>query len=127
MSEGGKGKGISPGDFLGGGLRRSSSGQVVDTSTSTRVPVPPEAQAPSPPRERYERATFYLRPEQVRWARKTAREVADDGAVSASDIARVGLDLAAQLPVEELRQLIVERATAESQRFPGRHNRGMPD
>jgi hypothetical protein len=113
------GKGIAAGDFLSAGLRRSD-----DTSTSTREPV--AAPAPAPLRERYGRATYYLRPDQIAWAKKAAREIASDGSVSASDIARVGLDLAADLPPSELRQRVIERAGVEGLTFPGRHNRGMP-
>jgi hypothetical protein len=111
------GKGIAAGDFLSAGLRRSD-----DTSTSAREPVP----APAPHRERYGRATYYLRPDQIAWAKKAAKEIASDGSVSASDIARVALDLAADLPASELRRRVIERAEVEGLTFPGRHNRGMP-
>ena len=113
------GKGIAAGDFLSAGLRRSD-----DTSTSTREPVP--AAAPAPLRERYGRATYYLRPDQIAWAKKAAKEIASDGSVSASDIARVALDLAADLPASELRRRVIERAGVEGLTFPGRYNRGMP-
>jgi hypothetical protein len=113
------GKGIAAGDFLTAGLRRSD-----DTSTSAREPVP--VPAPAPPRERYGRATYYLRPDQIAWAKNAAKEIAGDGSVSASDIARVALDLAAALPAAELRRRVIERAEIEGLTFPGRHNRGMP-
>jgi hypothetical protein len=79
------GKGIAAGDFLSAGLRRSD-----DTATSAREPLP--AGAPAPLRERYGRATYYLRPDQIAWAKKAAKEIASDGSVSASDIARVALE-----------------------------------
>lgn len=124
------GKGIAAGDFLTAGLRRSD-----DTVTSTREPVTepgstgapgPGTPAPVPVRERYGRATYYLRPDQVAWAKNAAKEIAPDGSVSASDIARVGMDLAAALPPSELRRQVVERAAVEGVTFPGRYNRGMP-
>lgn len=121
-------KGIAAADFLGAGLRRSG-----ETATSTREPVdlsassrPGELSAAIPARQRYERATFYLRPDQVAWVKSAVGEVASDGSVSASDIARVALDLAAALPEGELRRRVVDRAAIEGVTFPGRHNRGMP-
>jgi hypothetical protein len=84
------------------------------------VPVSP------PNREHYGRATYYLRPEQIAWAQEAARSIAGNGSVSASDLARVGLDLAAALPPDELRRLVVEQAATDGLRFPGRFNRGMP-
>ena len=125
------GKGIAAGDFLSAGLRRSDDmvtstrEPVADTTlSSTREPVAPPA--PGPVRERYGRATYYLRPDQIAWARGAAKDIASDGSVSASDIARVGMDLAAALSPAELRQRVVERAEVEGVTFPGRHNRGMP-
>jgi hypothetical protein len=122
------GKGFAAGDFLSAGLRRSDDTvtstheQVADNvSPSTREPAPPV-----PVRERYGRATYYLRPDQIAWAKSAAKEIASDGSVSASDIARVGMDLAAGLSPAELRQRVVERAEVEGLTFPGRHNRGMP-
>lgn len=122
-------KGIAAADFLGAGLRRSG-----ETSTSTREPVHPwtgsaiaEGSAPAAPaRQRYGRATFYLRPDQIAWVKGAVGEIATDGSVSSSDIARVALDLAAGLSMEELRRRVVERAAVEGVTFPGRHNRGMP-
>jgi len=125
------GKGIAAGDFLNAGLRRSD-----DTGTSTREPVaangsrgtrePVAPPAPLAVRERYGRATYYLRPDQIAWAKAAAKDIASDGSVSASDIARVGMDLAAALSPAELRRRVVERAEVEGLSFPGRHNRGMP-
>jgi hypothetical protein len=89
-------------------------------SSSPPVPAPPA------PRPAYERVTFYVRPAQRRWARTVARGLDEDGSISASDLARLGLDLAAELDPAELRSRIVAQAHRDDETGYARANRGLP-
>jgi hypothetical protein len=119
------GKGFTAGDMLSGGRRRTERHDVSGPErlgTVTPSPTP----APAAGTGRYRRTTYYVRDDQARWARSVALELADDGSISASDVARLGLDLARELDPVELRRRLVDRAWAEAESFPGRTHRGMP-
>jgi hypothetical protein len=117
------GKGFTAGDMLSGGRRRT---EHLEPVTSERLGTVTPSPAPTLAATRYRRTTYYVTPEQARWARSVAQDVADDGSVSASDVARLALDLARELDPAELRRRLVDRAWAEAESFPGRTHRGMP-
>jgi hypothetical protein len=119
------GKGFTAGDMLSGGRRRT---EHLEPETSKRlgtVTSSPPAVA-TPAESRYRRTTYYVTPEQARWARAAALDAANDGSISASDVARLALDLARELDPSELHRRLVERAWTEAEAFPGRTHRGMP-
>jgi len=120
------GKGFNAADMLAGGRRRAEhSGTETSERLGTVTSSPPVA--PTPPAEsRYRRTTYYVTPEQARWARTAAQDAAGDGSISASDVARLALDLARELDPSELRRRLVDRAWSEAESFPGRTHRGMP-
>jgi hypothetical protein len=119
------GKGFTAGDMLSGGRRRT---ERPDVEAPKRLGTVTPSPAPTPAEGRYRRTTYYLRPDQVRWARQVAQDVADDGSVSASDVVRLALDALRSLALDpvELRRRLVERAWADAESFPGRTHRGMP-
>jgi hypothetical protein len=120
------GKGFTAGDMLSGGRRRTEHSEAETPERLGAVTPSPLAVPASPAESRYRRTTYYVTPEQARWARAAAQAVADDGSISASDVARLALDLARELDPAELRQRLVDRAWADSKAFPGRTHRGMP-
>jgi len=102
------GKGFTAGDMLSGGRRRT---EHLEPVTSERLgTVTSSEPVATPAASRYRRTTYYVTPEQARWARSVAKDVADDGSVSASDVARLAFDLARELDPEELRRRLVDRA-----------------
>jgi hypothetical protein len=118
------GKGFTAGDMLSGGRRRT---EHLEPVMSERLGTVTSSEPVAPPAGgRYRRTTYYVTPEQARWARSVAKDVADDGSVSASDVARLAFDLARELDPEELRRRLVDRAWADAESFPGRTHRGMP-
>lgn len=119
------GKGFTAGDMLSGGRRRTEhSGAETPERLGTVTPSP--LAVPALAESRYRRTTYYVTPEQARWARAAAQAAADDGSISASDVARLALDLARELDPAELRRRLVDRAWTDAEAFPGRTHRGMP-
>lgn len=120
------GKGFTAGDMLSDGRRRTEH-SGAETSERLGTVTPSALAVPAAPAEsRYRRTTYYVTPDQARWAREAAHGAAGDGSISASDVARLALDLARELDPSELRRRLVERAWTDAEAFPGRTHRGMP-
>ena len=108
--------------------RRRTEHAGTETPERLGTVTPSPVAAPAVPAEsRYRRTTYYVTPEQARWARAAALDADGDGSISASDVARLALDLARELDPSELRRRLVKRAWKEAEgAFPGRTHRGMP-
>jgi len=97
-------------------LADSGTSQLNDSATNQLVP------------QSYQRATFFLTPDQRRWLKDTAHNLSAPG-LSASDVVRLAVSrLRADIEAEgvDLVDALTAQAHAEAATHPGRRNRGLP-
>lgn len=90
------------------------------------VAAPPPT--PAPPAALYRRGSVYLTDDLARWLKSVVRQAhSEDLNLSASDVIRLALErLREEVPWQEMRPALIERAHLEAQTYPGRAKRGLP-
>jgi len=107
-------------------------------ATRPRPSESPEQAAPAPapvgePTSRpvalqYEKAGFFVTPDQRQWVDNTVHDLKLKG-ISGSDVVRLALDRLRAAVADgtlDLGSELVDQAYREIEQFPGRKNRGMP-